>query len=231
MGVQRRRTAVTVASVDDLARRMRAAAEGLDQRYVVGLAGPPGAGKSTLAFALCALMNSPDEEVAGVAPMDGFHRASQDLSDAGELGIKGQPSTFDIGAFTAKLRELRSAAVGAEVGWPVYDREIHDPVPGGVVFRRQRIVVVEGNYLLLDEPGWRDVRSLLDECWYLEAGVEAIEQRLYERHRAGGKTTEVARARIADNDLPNAALVAGTRERADLVLTPRGEGYLLRTVR
>ncbi|MFI1461329.1 nucleoside/nucleotide kinase family protein [Nocardia carnea] len=220
-----------MASVGDLARRVRAASDGLDRRYFVGLAGPPGAGKSTLAFALCTASNSPDEEFAGIAPMDGFHRTSQDLSDAGELENKGRPGTFDIGGFTAKLRELRSAPVGAEVGWPVYDREIHDPVPDGVVFRWQRIVVVEGNYLLLDEPGWRDVRSLLDECWYLDAGTELIEQRLHERHLAGGKAPEVARARIMHNDLPNAELVAGTRARADLVLTPRGEKYLVRVAR
>lgn len=220
-----------VVSVDDLARRVRAAADGLDRRYFVGLAGPPGAGKSTLAFALATALNRSDEELAGVAPMDGFHRTGQDLSAAGELENKGQPGTFDIGGFTAKLRELRSVVVGAEVGWPVYDREIHDPVPDGVVFRRQRIVVVEGNYLLLDEPGWRDVRSYLDECWYLDAGAESIGQRLYERHIAGGKAPEVARARIAHNDLPNAALVAGTRGRADLVLTSRGEEYLLRAAR
>lgn len=217
-----------VASVDQLARRVRAAAGGLDRRYLVGLAGPPGAGKSTLAFALCTALNSPDDELAGVAPMDGFHRTSRELADAGELENKGRPSTFDIGRFVAKLRELRSAATGAEVGWPVYDRGIHDPVPDGVVFRRQRIVVVEGNYLLLDEPGWRDVRPYLDECWYLDAGAEAIERRLYERHLAGGKAPEIARARIARNDVPNAVLVAGTRARADLVLTPQGAGYLVR---
>ena len=220
-----------VASVDELAVRVRAAAGGLDRRYFVGLAGPPGAGKSTLAFALCTALNSPDDELAGVAPMDGFHRPGRELADAGELENKGQPNTFDIGRFVAKLRELRSAAMGAEVGWPVYDRGIHDPVPDGVVFRRQRIVVVEGNYLLLDEPGWRNVRSYLDECWYLDAGTETIEQRLYERHLAGGKAPEIARARIAHNDGPNAALVAGTRARADLVLTPRGEGYLVRVAR
>ncbi|MFD4407418.1 nucleoside triphosphate hydrolase [Nocardia sp. NPDC058499] len=222
---------MNVVSLDELARRVRAATDSPDRRYFVGLAGPPGAGKSTLAFALCAALNSPDEEFAGVAPMDGFHRTSRDLSDAGELENKGQPGTFDIGRFTAKLRELRSTPVGAEVGWPVYDRGIHDPVPDGVVFRRQRIVVVEGNYLLLDEPGWRDVRSYLDECWYLDAGTETIEQRLYERHLAGGKTPEIAHARIAHNDVPNAALVAGTRARADLVLTPRGAGYLVRGAR
>ncbi|MGI5220578.1 nucleoside/nucleotide kinase family protein [Nocardia sp. CA-290969] len=219
-------------SIDDLAHRVRTAA-GTDsgRRYVLGLAGPPGAGKSTLAAALCAALNRKAGALAGVAPMDGFHRTNRELSNAGELGTKGEPGSFDPGAFTAKLGELRSARVGAEVGWPVYDRGIHDPVPDGVVFRGHRLIVVEGNYLLLDAPGWREVRSLLDECWYLDAATELIERRLYERHLAGGKPPAVARAKVTGTDLPNAALVAATVGRADLVLTARGDRYLVRVVR
>ncbi|WP_280490293.1 nucleoside/nucleotide kinase family protein [Nocardia carnea] len=223
----------SLVTVDDLARQVASAANriGSGRRYLLGIAGPPAAGKSTVATRLAAALNRRDAGLAGMAPMDGFHRTTRELTAAGELERKGQPHTFDVPGFVARLRALRNPAAGIEVGWPVYDREIHDPVPDGVVFRRQRIVVLEGNYLLLDEPGWRDARSLLDECWYLDAGAESIERRLYERHRAGGKTPEVARAQIAHNDLPNATLVSGTRARADVVLTPRGEKYLVRSTR
>ncbi|MFI5716304.1 nucleoside/nucleotide kinase family protein [Nocardia sp. NPDC051750] len=222
-----------LASVDDLAARVRSTAAAVEsgRRFLLGLAGPPAAGKSTLAAELGSALNRLDEGLAGVAPMDGFHRTNQDLGTAGQLGIKGQPQTFDLAGFTGALSELRSAAPGVRVGWPIYDREIHDPVPDGVVFHRQAIVVVEGNYLLLDKPGWKDVRGFLDECWYLAADQELIEQRLYGRHLAGGKTPAEARARIANSDLPNAALVARTARRADLVLTPRGDRYLVREVR
>lgn len=220
-------------TVDNLARQVVSAADkaGSGRRYLLGIAGPPAAGKSTFAARLCAALNRPVADLAAVAPMDGFHRTTAELRALGELEIKGQPQTFAVNAFTAALRELRNSVPGARFGWPLYDREIHDPVPGGVVLREHRIVIVEGNYLLLDEPGWRDIRALLDECWYLDAGTASIEQRLYERHRAGGKTPEVARERIAHNDLPNAALVAGTRGRADLVLTARDEKYLVREAR
>jgi len=223
----------TLVTVGDLARQVVSAAgrAGAGRRYLLGIAGPPAAGKSTFAARLCAALNRLDADLAGVAPMDGFHRTTSELTATGEFERKGQPRTFEVAGFTTRLRALRRSVPDTPVGWPVYDREIHDPVPDGVVFRGQRIVVVEGNYLLLDAPGWRDVRSLLDECWYLDAGAESIEGRLYERHRAGGKTTAVARARIANNDLPNAVLVAGTRERADLVLTPRGEEYSARVAR
>ncbi|WP_459549919.1 nucleoside/nucleotide kinase family protein [Nocardia sp. X0981] len=223
----------SAVSLGDLAGRVRAAAAPVEpgRRYLLGITGPPGAGKSTFASGLCAELNRREAGAAGIAPMDGFHRRTADLRKAGELRRKGAPHTFDIDGFTARLRELRFREPGRCIGWPVYDREIHDPVPDGVVFDRQRVVVVEGNYLLLEAPGWSEVRPLLDVCWYLHADTALLERRLYERHTAGGRSRAEARTRIACGDLPNAALVAATVTRADLVLFPRGDRYLVRSGR
>ncbi|WP_280471818.1 nucleoside triphosphate hydrolase [Nocardia cyriacigeorgica] len=214
-------------SVDCLALDVFAAAErsGSDRRFILGVAGPPAAGKSTFSLALCDALNRREAGIAAVAPMDGFHRTTADLSRTGELSTKGQPQTFDVEGFATKLRELRASSPGTVVGWPTYDRGIHDPVPNGVLFDRQRIVVVEGNYLLLDLPGWSGIQPLLDMAWYLRADIGEIERRLGERHIAGGKTPSEASRKIATSDLPNAELVARTAERADLILDSRDGQY------
>ncbi|MGA6209322.1 nucleoside/nucleotide kinase family protein [Nocardia testacea] len=220
-------------SIKRLAERVHAVARrvGAGQRYVLGIAGPPAAGKSTFAGKLCFELNQLEIGVAGVAPMDGFHRTTRNLAEAGELNSKGQPHSFDVGGFVASVQALRGPVGEASISWPIYDRTIHDPVPNGVVFDTQKIAVVEGNYLLLDEPGWSAVRGLLDECWYVDADISVIERRLYERHIAGGRSSEEARAKIATSDMPNARLIAGTAVRADLVLAQHGEVYFIRAPR
>ncbi|WP_040840592.1 fructose transporter, partial [Nocardia brevicatena] len=121
--------------------------------------------------------------------------------------------------------------IGGRVPWPVYDRTLHDPVPDALVFDRHTVAIVEGNYLLLDRPGWREIRRHLDTVWYLDAPDSLIEQRLLRRHLAGGKTVEQACAIIRDSDLPNAHLIAGTRDRADLLLRTGDDGRLRRAAR
>lgn len=157
--------------------------------------------------------------------MDGFHLTVEQLREAGILDRKGEPDTFDAAGYTRLLRTVRDAAVGETVAWPAYDREIHDPVPGGVIVDRQRIIITEGNYLLLDEDGWSGVFPLLDEAWYLDVPRPVIEQRLLRRHIRGGRTPDAARNKIARSDMRNAALVEGTRMRADVVLRKAGRGY------
>ncbi|MCC3315044.1 nucleoside/nucleotide kinase family protein [Nocardia africana] len=206
------------------ARIVRAAEDAGDHRYLVGVAGPPGAGKSTLARGLAEAVRKSGVP-AEVAGMDGFHLSSAVLRDSGALGRKGQPDTFDVASFVARLRRLRDSAIGVPVPWPVYDRARHDPVPDAVTFAGERVAIVEGNYLLLDRPGWREVRGCLDEVWYLDAEETVIEQRLLRRHLRGGKSPDRAQAMVAGSDLPNARLIARTADRADLVLRAVPGGY------
>ncbi len=221
---------MTVLTVNDLTARVATAARaaGSGRRFLLGITGPPGAGKSRLAASLATALTATGHP-AGVAGMDGFHLTGTVLRATGALDHKGRPDTFDVAAFVRRSEMLRDSA--SRVPWPVYDRELHDPVPDAMVFDEHRIAIVEGNYLLLDRPGWSEVRAHMDAVWYLDADDALIERRLLRRHRRGGKPPDRARAMVFGNDLPNARLIAQTRARAELVLVATTGGYLIRAAR
>lgn len=217
-------------SLSALVRRVREHAAGRDGRYLLGIVGPPGAGKSTLSVRLRNALNA-ESPIAEIAPMDGYHLTNAQLAAAGSLARKGEPDTFDTAAFLANLRRLRDTPIGEPVPWPTFDRAVHDPIPAGLVFDRQTIVLTEGNYLLLDDVGdreWSAVRKLLDECWYLDAARELLEHRLLRRHIRGGRTPAAARTKVHESDLRNADLIDTTKARADLMLRQRGRRYEVR---
>ncbi|MFE1596495.1 nucleoside/nucleotide kinase family protein [Nocardia sp. NPDC058705] len=196
-------------------------------RFLLGIAGPPGAGKSTLAQRLCAELGEAGR-AAVVAPMDGYHLRNEVLRARNALARKGEPDTFDAAGFVADLRLLRETPVGTPVPWPLFDRAIDEPTDGGVVVRDERVVIVEGNYLLLTDaeaPGWAEVRGLLDECWYLDAPRPVLTERLVHRHTVGGRTPDEASEKVAGSDLRNADLIAASRNRADYVLTAEGPSF------
>ena len=181
-------------------------------RYLLGIVGPPGSGKSTLATRLVEACPS-----AACVSMDGFHLSNAALDAAGMRGRKGAPETFDAEGFVSVLRRLRGGNEPVTV--PIYDRRLHEPVREALTIQRQvRVVVVEGNYLLLGDGAWRGVRPLLDEAWYLDVPLDESLRRTRGRHIAGGATAQQADAKIAANDRPNALAIAATRPGADRVV-------------
>ncbi|MFI1830795.1 nucleoside/nucleotide kinase family protein [Streptomyces sp. NPDC020412] len=186
-------------------------------RRILGIAGAPGAGKSTLARELV-------DALAGDAvlvPMDGFHLAQAELERLGRTHRKGAPDTFDVEGYLALLARLRSPAPGVTVYAPSFDRDLEEPVAGSIAVPPDvPLVVTEGNYLLHDDGPWARVRPLLDEVWYLELDRDVRVRRLVERHVAHGKERAAAERWVARSDEANARLVAPGRHRADRVVRP-----------
>ncbi|MEV7788145.1 nucleoside/nucleotide kinase family protein [Streptomyces sp. NPDC088106] len=211
---------------DDLLRRARSL-PGDGRRAILGIAGGPGAGKSTLAARLVRELNGAGEPWVAHVPMDGFHLADAELDRLGRRDRKGAPDTFDAAGYAALLRRLRQEADGEIVYAPGFERVLEQPLAGAVpVPPAARLVVTEGNYLLLDTGAWAQVRPWLDEVWFCALDEEERLRRLIARHVEFGKSHAEAVAWVERSDRRNAELVAGTRGRADLVVPasalPRG---------
>lgn len=207
----------TLTIIKDLAKELLTKSEGGTYRYILGLAGAPAAGKSTVARLLKDMLDELSPGMAVVAPMDGFHRRNDELLKMGLWELKGIPATFDAEAFLAKLEEIQ---VGTRrVGWPTFDRTIEEPTEDGVFIEPEhKIVIVEGNYLLLDIEPWREVGDYLDEVWYLESDQAVTKERLLARHKAGGKSEAAAVVKVESTDLPNAELIEECKGKADRLL-------------
>ena len=185
-------------------------------RRMLGLAGPPGAGKSALAARLARRAG----RSAVVVPLDGFHLADAELIRLGRLGRKGAPDTFDAAGYLALLGRIRSAEPGVTVYAPAFGRKLEQPIAGSIPVRPDaRLVITEGNYLLFGEPPWTMVRGLLDEVWWVSLGDAERRRRLVARHVRWGKAPAAAERFVAECDEANARAVAAGRERADRVVT------------
>ena len=205
----------TVAALAD---RVERAASG-SPRFLLGIAGSPGSGKTTLATLLVAELNARDPGTAAALPMDGFHLANATLDRLGRHDRKGAIDTFDGWGFLALLHRVRTET-DHTVFAPSFRREVDEGVAGEIAIDPDaRVVVVEGNYLLVDDGPWARVRAALDEAWFCSAPDAVREARLVERHTRHGRTVEAARAWARDVDGVNAALIEATRGRADLVVS------------
>jgi pantothenate kinase len=204
---------------DELVRRARALPQG-GRRALLGIAGSPGAGKSTLAERLVRELNGSGEPWVAYVPMDGFHLADAELERLGLRDRKGAPGTFDAAGYAALLARLREEEhAGDTVYAPGFERVLEQPLAGAIpVPPTARLVVTEGNYLLLDTGAWARVRPLLDEVWFCELPEPERVRRLVARHERFGKTRQEAQEWVARSDQPNAELVAATRGRADVVV-------------
>lgn len=222
---------------DILARRLfsAAAATRPSSKYIVGLAGPPGAGKSTTAKEVAERVNalwvqrkaSADSEtdttlddIAIYLPMDGFHlyRCQLDMMEdpAEAHARRGAPWTFNPAGLVKCLTSLRSQ------GWvhaPSFDHGVGDPKENDIIVSpTHKVIVVEGNYLLLADDKWKDLYDLFDERWFLDVDIETTLKRVLERSIMIGNSPDKAKLRVDYNDRKNAELVFASKAFADLII-------------
>ncbi len=186
-------------------------------RYVVGLAGPPGSGKSTVAARLAEALG------AVVVPMDGFHLDNAELDRLGLSRVKGAPETFDAAGFVRLVEQLTHST--EPVSAPSFDRLADRTIDAAItVGPDDHIVIVEGNYLLLDVPPWASLRKLFDRTAYLDVDDATRVERLVARHVRHGRSLEAAREFVRTSDEANAVIVAATRPHADVVIDSSLDG-------
>lgn len=203
-----------ILNIEDLHGRLRTLEAETSERVLVGITGEPGVGKTTLAESLLG-------PAVGWVPMDGFHLSNNVLEQLGLRARKGAPETFDAHGYAALLRRLRHETQ-FPVYAPVYDRAASAAIAAGTAITPEhRVVLSEGNYLLLDTDPWAELRDIFDEIWYLQLDDDVRRERLLARHIASGKTSAAAHDWVEHVDQVNAARVRETIGRADLIVRGR----------
>lgn len=189
-------------------------------RHLIGIAGAPASGKSTLAEAIVDRLNADRPGRAAVVPMDGFHYDDLILDARGDRPRKGAPHTFDVDGFRHLLMRLRDPDA-PDIAIPVFDREIEIARAGAAILPASvEIVVVEGNYLLLDVPPWDRLAGAFDLTAMVEVSEETLRQRLAHRWESLGLPADEVHAKCEENDLPNGRTVRNRSRAADIVIDP-----------
>lgn len=187
------------------------------QRTLIAIAGPPGSGKSTLANAVVNNLNNSEPGMASLIPMDGYHLDNEALKQMNMLERKGAPETFDVRGLLALISSLKTT--NSDVRYPLFDRNQDKTLPdAGILKSGTAIVVIEGNYLLLNTPVWRDLHDMFDATVFLCPPIEVLEKRLVTRWLEHGFSPQAAKQKASDNDLANARLVIDSSISADLIL-------------
>ena len=185
------------------------------RRVLLGIAGTPGAGKSTVAEALQHALG----QMVAVVGMDGFHLAQDELIRLGRQDRKGAPDTFDSFGYAALLKRLQDNT-DPVVYAPVFRRDLEEPIGGYLrIDRTTPLIITEGNYLLLDEDGWKLARRQLDQVWFLDLPDAIRQQRLTLRHQQYGKSPDAARHWATGSDQANAEIIRVSQNAADLIIT------------
>jgi pantothenate kinase len=191
------------------------------EQIIVGLAGPPGSGKSTLAKDLVDEINARGECTAKVLPMDGFHLSNSQLEQKGIASIKGAPETFDVDGFIATLSRIRSPE-RSTVFVADYSRVLDEPIAASIAITADtNVVVLEGNYLLLDSGSWKDVWSYLEHAWFLSVDWDVCRERLIRRQMASGKSIPAATEWVDRSDKANYDLVVSSSRTQGVRLIPQ----------
>ena len=201
-----------------LAGKVQAGSTNANARLLIGIAGPPGAGKSTSAERLEQLLNASGQCRAAVLQMDGYHYDDAVLIERGLRARKGAPETFDVAGFRHMLERLKRNGE-AEVAVPVFDRSLEIARAGARMIPQDiNLLIVEGNYVLLDQSPWNSLKPLFDVSVNIRVPEAVLRQRLYDRWQGLGIPAEEIPAKVEANDLPNGLLVLNNSFRADFVL-------------
>lgn len=184
------------------------------KRYIVAIAGPPGAGKSTFAQALLLLLKEKSIQ-AKIISMDGFHLDNSILADLNLLDRKGAPATFDTAGFIHLMNRLTNFE--DDVVIPEFDRNKDLSIAGSsIISTKDKVLIVEGNYLLIEEEPWTKLKKTWDQTIFINPGIDTLEQRLLNRWLRYGLDTQDAKKRTLSNDLPNARYVIEKSSDSDI---------------